>query len=457
MTASSRPSFGGPSDALGCLAAEASRYIAGGVVSLNRKVSPALTFVSGAGSRLRDQEGREYIDYHAAFSPHLLGHNHPEVNQAVKASIDRGDSLFGSGTTAWEVRLARLLCETISSLEQVQIANTGSEGTAHAIRLSRAHTGRDDVILPLGGYNGWHNDVARAVMPTLEQVGPRVSPGQYPFVPGSAGIPADHARHLHVVNFNDLDSIEYVMRRFPTACVLLEPVLQNIGVVPPEPGYLAGVRALCDRYGTVLVFDEVKTGFRAALGGYQELCGVRPDLSVFGKAVASGYPMGVIGGRRKIMQLFCHDDPRRRVLIAGTYNAHPFSTAAAIATIEILRDRRRDIYPRLERLGARIEGGLTGAFRRAGVSAVVSRVGSAFCFYFMDHVPRDWHDILAHHDFDLDRRFRRGMIEQGIYVFPVACKQSSISAAHSEADVDRAIQAAEKVIQGLTAEESGPA
>ena len=212
---------------------DAEKYIAGGVVSLNRKVIPNIVFVRGKGSRIYDAEGKEYIDYHAAFAPHLLGHNDSRINEAVTRVMSGEHSLFGSGTNALEVKLARLLCEAVASLELVQITNTGSEATAHAIRLSRAWTKRDDIILTLGGYNGWHNDVSRAVMPSLAQLGPRVSPGEYPFIPSSAGVPESTRRRVHIVNFNDLESIEYVMKRYPVACVLTEPVLQNVGIVLP--------------------------------------------------------------------------------------------------------------------------------------------------------------------------------------------------------------------------------
>jgi glutamate-1-semialdehyde 2,1-aminomutase len=182
----------------------------------------------------------------------------------------------------------------IPSLELMQITNTGSEATAHAIRLSRAYTGRDDIILMMGGYNGWHNDVARQVMPSLLQTGKRISPGEYPFISLSAGIPAATKQKVHIVNFNDLASVEYIMKKYPVACVLTEPVLQNIGVVLPKASYLQGLYDLCEQYGALCIFDEVKTGFRSGPGGYQQICGVRPHLSVFGKAVANGYPLGVI-------------------------------------------------------------------------------------------------------------------------------------------------------------------
>jgi glutamate-1-semialdehyde 2,1-aminomutase len=429
------------------ISAEAMEFIAGGVVSLNRRVSPQIVFVRAQGSKLYDADGKEYIDYHAAFAPHLLGHNDPTVNQAIRKALDEKWSLMGSGTTPWEVELARLVCRSVPSVDCVQITNTGSEATAHAIRLSRAWTGREDILVMLGGYNGWHNEVARAVMPALDVVGPRVSPGEYRFIPLSAGIPESTRRPVHVVNFNDLASVEYVMRRHPIACVLTEPVLQNIGVIPPQPGFLEGLRNLCSHYGALLVFDEVKTGFRCALGGYQSMAGVRPDLSVFGKAIANGYPLGVIGGRRDVMELFNATEESQRVLIAGTYNAHPLPTAAAITTIRRLM--QDGFFERLDGLGARLQEGLEKQFQEQGVPGTVSRIGSAFCVYFCDHVPVDWHDVLANHDFVFDRRYREALISSGVYHFPAPCKQGSIGAAHTEEDIDRTLAVTRKVLRRL--------
>jgi glutamate-1-semialdehyde 2,1-aminomutase len=431
------------------LAARALESIAGGVVSLNRKTDPPITFVRGFGSRVWDADGNEYLDYHAAFAPHVLGHNDPGVNAAVKAAIDRGDSLTGCGTTTWEIELAEQLRACVPSLERVQIANTGSEATAHAIRLSRAFTDREHVLLTLGGYNGWHNDVARQVMPSLEIVGPRVGPGEYSFIPSSAGIPAGARELVHTVNFNDVESVEWILARYPVACVLTEPVLQNVGVIPPAAGYLSALRRVYDRHGALLVFDEVKTGFRAALGGYQSLCDVRPDLSAFGKAVANGYPLGVIGGRADVMALFDHPDTARRVLIAGTYNAHPVSAAAAIATIDRLRRDGGAIYHDLEAKGAYLQQGLETLFAERSLSVAVSRVGSAFCTYFMDHVPTDWHDLASQHDFDLDRRYRRALLDRGILHFPLPCKQGSISAAHSDEDLSITLEATRGALKSL--------
>ncbi len=429
---------------------QSERFIAGGVVSLNRKTSPHLVFVRAEGSRLVDADGRTYVDYHAAFAPHLLGHHHPEVTEAVHAAIDCGWSLMGSGATPWEGRLAEMLCRSVPSLERVQILNTGSEASNLAIRLSRAHTGREDIVTTLGGYNGWHDEVGRAVMPPLSEIGPRISPGEYPFLPISAGIPASTQRRIHTVNFNDLESVEYVFRNHSIACLITEPVLQNIGVVLPKPGYLEGLRALCDRYGVVLIFDEVKTGFRSALGGYQSVAGVSPDLSLFGKAVANGYPLGVLGGRAEIMDLFGDPDPKKRVLVAGTYNGHPVNVAAAIATLEILSRDGGAIYTRIEAKSARLHNGLEQLFRNAGRVATIGRNASALCPYFMDHAPSDWHDALTHHDFEFDRRFRLGLIEEGIYCFPLPCKQLSVSAVHTDAEIESTLEVAQKVLNRLS-------
>lgn len=421
------------------------RYIAGGVVSLNRKVVPEIVFRRAKGSKLFDEEGHEYIDYHAAFAPYLLGHNDDTVNAAVKQAIDEEYSLFGTGTNALEAQLAKLLCESVPSLDLVQITNTGSEATAHAIRLSRAYTGREHIILTLGGYNGWHNDVSRMVMPTLQHVGQRREKDEYPFLASSAGVPEGVKRQVHVVNFNDLASVEAIMKKYPIACVLTEPVLQNVGVVLPQPGYLQGLVDLCNRYGAVCVFDEVKTGFRSALGGYQEVSGVRPHLSVFGKAVANGYPLGVVGGQRSIMELFDSPDPARKVLIAGTYNAHPVNAAAAIATLKILRDP--SVYARIQATAERLYAGLESLFSAKGIKAVVARNASAFCTYFMDKGPADLHDILENHDFAFDLRLRQEWIRAGIYHIPLACKQGSVSLAHSDADIDRTLEATDTILK----------
>jgi glutamate-1-semialdehyde 2,1-aminomutase len=424
----------------------ASRSIPGGCVSLNRKVTPEIAFTRGQGAYLWDADGNRYTDYHAGFAPYLLGHGDPDVEAAVCAAIRDGWTLAGSGTTPWEAKAADLLRACVPDLERVQFATTGSEATYHALRLSRAHTGKTDVVVMQGGYNGWHDEVACNVMTPLAQIGPRVSRGEYPFAGMSAGMHPDVAGRVHVLNFNDLESVEWAFRTYPVACILSEPILQNIGIVKPRPGYWEGVRELCDRYGVVWVMDEVKTGFRHGVGGWQTRAGLTPDLSVFGKAIANGYPLGAIGGKAEIMDLFAHPDPARRVLIAGTYNGHPMTMAAAIGTMEKLLSREAEIYGHLEALGATMEAGLTELFARHGKTATVVRQGSAFCAYFMPHAPTDWHDIAEHHDMAFDTAYRHALIARGVYHFPTPTKQGSISFAHTEADIAETLRVTAEVL-----------
>jgi glutamate-1-semialdehyde 2,1-aminomutase len=298
-----------------------------------------------------------------------------------------------------------------------------------------------------GGYNGWHNDVSCNLMTPLDVLGPRISPGEYPYVPLGAGVPLDHQKLVHIVNFNDLDSIEYVCQRNSIAALIVEPILQNVGVIKPRAGYLEGLRRLAARYGFILIFDEVKTGFRHGIGGYASIAGVTPDLAVYGKALANGYPIAALGGKKDLMDLFVHPDPLKRVLLAGTYNAHPVPTTAAIATIERLLSGDGYVYRQVESLGERMEKGLKEIFTDLGMCAVVARQGSAFCVYFMDHCPVDWHDLASHHDFNLDQRLRNYLISRGSYVFPLATKQCSISCAHTAQDIDITLQ---HVRDGLT-------
>lgn len=440
MNKSAHPSFND-------LQTEAAKYIAGGVVSLNRKSDPNIIFTRGKGSRIYDINGKEYIDYHAAFAPHLLGHNNPVVNAAVSKIINEEWSLFGSGTNELEIALAKQVCEIIPSVELLQITNTGSEATAHAIRLSRAFTGREDIILMLGGYNGWHNEVARAVMPSFEDIGPRISGSEYRLIPSSAGIPEGTRKKIHIVNFNDLESVEFILKNYPVACVLTEPVLQNIGIVLPKPGYLKELIELCEKHGAICVFDEVKTGFRSALGGYQSIAGVKPHLSVFGKAIANGYPLGIIGGKKEIVGLFDSPDPKKRVLIAGTYNAHPINTIAAITTLNILKDPQ--VYKHIQHTSDKLYDGLEKIFSEKGIRTILSKNASAFCVYFSEQPPSDLHDILLQHDFAFDISYRKALINGGVYHFPVACKQGSVSYAHTNEDIETTLEVTREVLKSI--------
>lgn len=425
------------------------KWIPGGVVSLNRKSAPNICFTKGRGSHVWDIEGNEYIDYQAGFSANFLGHNDPDVDEAVIETIRELPVLMGAGPTILEGQFAELFCECVPTVDKIQITTTGSEATYHAIRIARAATGKDHIIKVQGGYDGWHNDVAANVISALGDVGERVSPGEYPFDALSGGIPESHSALVHIVNYNDLDSVRYVLQKYPVACMILEPVLQNIGIVKPQPGYLEGLRALADENGFLLVFDEVKTGFRHALAGYQGISGVTPDLSTFGKAIANGYPIGVIGGKAVYMDYFIHPERSKRALVAGTYNAHPLVTIAAIATLKKLASPQHRVYEHVYELGQQLEDGLTDILRKYDEPFHIARIGSAFCMYFMDHAPQDFHDMAAHHNFDLDKAFRLKLIESGIFFFPLPVKQASISFAHSIADIEETLEKAKRAAQSV--------
>jgi glutamate-1-semialdehyde 2,1-aminomutase len=423
------------------------KWIPGGVVSLNRKSEPNICFSKGLGSRVWDIEGNEYIDYQAGFAAAFLGHNDQDVNAAVLASINDQSVLMGAGPTDLEGQFAELFCKCVPTAEKLQITTTGSEATYHAMRIARAVTGKDHVIIMQGGYNGWHNDVAGNVISNLQDIGDRVSPGEYPFDSLSAGIPEQHKALVHVINYNDLESVQYIVKRYPTACIILEPILQNIGIVKPQEGYLEGLRKMADDEGFLLIFDEVKTGFRHALGGFQQICGVTPDLSTFGKAIANGYPMGVIAGKAKYMDYFVHPEKEKRVLIAGTFNAHPLTTIAAIATLKKLSSGV--VYEHVEKLGAMFETGLNDILSKYNKPFYVARQGSAFCVYFMDHAPKDFHDIALNNDAAFDKEYRHKLIENGIFNFPLPSKQGSISYAHSVADIEETLEKNKQVLSAL--------
>jgi glutamate-1-semialdehyde 2,1-aminomutase len=420
-------------------------YIPGGVSSTNRVIDPVISFVRGEGAHIWDVHGKRYIDYHAGFAPHFLGHNFRPVNQAVIEILGSGESLFGAGPSVLEGRLAELVCDNIKAVEKVTLLNTGSEGTSLAIRLSRAITGRDHFIVMQGGYNGNHDELACNVFNSIEEIGPRVSPGEYPLRPLGGGTTLEQTHFVHAINFNDLESVRYVCRRYPVAALITEPVLQNIGVVRPQPGYLEGLRALADELGFILIFDEVKTGFRHGIGGYSAISGVIPDLVVYGKAIANGYPLAMIGGKSRYMDYITHPDASKRPFVAGTYNGHPVAVAAAIKTVQYLIANESKIYPAVDALGQRIERGIMEIFAHRGVPACVARQGSAFSFYLMPDVPRDLHDIIRHHDFQKDLQLRRALVDAGVFFVPIATKQCSISCAHTVADIDFTLEQFDRV------------
>ena len=423
--------------------------IAGGVMSLNRVIDPMRTFTRAKGAYIFDDQDKRYIDYHAAFSPYLLGHGDENVDDAVRSTIDRGASLIGAGITPWESEVSELIVDCVPGLEQIQLTNTGTEAVMYALRLARAATGRDDVLIVQGGYNGGTDYVSFNLMDSKDVMQDHTPGTAYPLRPITAGIPEVVQKTVRVVEFNALSAAEMVLSNADVAAFILEPILQNVGIIKPEPGYLQGVRELCDRYGTVLIFDEVKTGFRHGLGGYQNVAGVTPDLSIFGKAVANGYPMGVVGGKESVMRYCTDSDVSRRVMVAGTYNGHPLVVAAAIATLGKLRNREAEIYGKLDTLGQQMESGLEQIFHSRNYPTTVVRQGSAFVVYFMDHAPVNWRDIAIHNHAAYDVGYRKSLIENGVFHFPVTTKQGSISFAHSEADIDQTLVITERVLNRI--------
>ena len=420
-----------------------------GVCSSHRNNPPLRIFERAKGAYMWDHEGRRYIDFHAAFAPMLLGHNDDDVNQAILEGFEQGCSLFGAGVSPWEEQFARLVVESVPSVAKAVPVNSGSEATYLAIRVARASTGRDKVIIMQGGYNGWHNDVAFNLQNPWDDISSYVPGEPMPQLPFTNGMPANQRDNTVVVQYNDLEAVEKAMKTGEVAGIILEPILQNIGLVKPNPGYLKGLRDLCDTHGCVLIFDEVKTGFRYALGGYQSICGITPDLCTFGKAVANGYPMGVVGGTAEFVDYFLNPDPDKYVLVAGTYNGHFVGTLAAIATLTKLRDRGSEIYPHIDGLGARMEAGLTEIWGAKGVPFHITRQGSAWATYLMDREPENWGDIAQGHDAELDMRFRQAAIEAGVYVVPMPTKQWSASFAHTVEDIEKSLEIIAGVVKAL--------
>jgi glutamate-1-semialdehyde 2,1-aminomutase len=426
---------GRPITASGSFAERAVAAIPGGVNSGQRRVPglEKLVVVGTNGATFTDADGHTYTDYHAAFGPPLLGHNDPDVDAAVAATAAEVGNM-GVGVTPVEIELAERLCACIPSLEKVLLTATGSEATFHALRLARTVTGRRHVIKFQGCYHGWHDAVAMNVISPAERVG-----GKDPL---SQGILPEVLDATIVLPFNDADAVERALAEHDVAAVILEPIPHNIGAVLPKAGFLERLRELTTRAGTILVFDEVITGFRHALGGYQEVAGVMPDLTALGKAMANGWPVSALGGRADLMDLFS-TTPGRPAFFAGTFNGHPATSAAALATIEKLE--REPVHEHVFRLGQRARTGLQALYDRLGVPAVVSGFGSIFVSYFLEG-PVERYDDLLRNDVELFVGYRRELMRYGILELPLNLKRSHFSYVHTDADVDRLLEATEAAV-----------
>ncbi|MFI7418572.1 aspartate aminotransferase family protein [Nonomuraea sp. NPDC049684] len=415
------------------LAERARQVIPGGVNSGQRSI-PGLTdlvITHAAGARFRDSQGREFVDYHAAFGPPLLGHNDPDVSAAV-AEAGRTVDLCGVGVTAGEVELAETLVELVPSVEKVLLTSTGSEATFHALRVARAATGRRLVVKFQGCYHGWHDAVSLNVISAPEKVGTHD--------PISTGILPEVLQATLVLPFNDPEAVRRAFAEHgdDIAAVILEPVPHNVGCLLPEQEFLETLRAECTRAGSVLIFDEVITGFRHHLGGWQAICGITPDLTTMGKAIANGYPVGALGGRADLMELFS-SRPGGPAFFAGTYNGHPAVVAAALATLRKLREE--PVHEHVFRLGERIRTGLAEVFASLDIPALVSGYGSVFVGYFMTGPARTYDDLLRN-DANMFIGYRRRLLEHGVFELPLNLKRSHVSYAHTDADADHLLEAA---------------
>ncbi|MFB7919552.1 aspartate aminotransferase family protein [Streptomyces sp. NPDC056061] len=426
------------------LAERARQVVPGGVNSGQRSV-PGLTdlVVTGTdGARFRTADGREYTDFHSAFGPPLLGHNDPDV---ARATAEAGSTLghMGVGVTEGEVLLAEQLTELIPSVEKVLLTSTGSEATFHALRVSRAATGRRLVVKFQGCYHGWHDSVSLNVISAPDKVG-----GHDPI---STGILPEVLEATLVLPFNDSEAVRRTFAEHGSdiAAVIVEPVPHNVGALLPYQEFLTTLREETTRAGSVLIFDEVITGFRHDIGGWQKISGVTPDLTTLGKAIANGAPVGAIGGRADLMDLFS-TRPGAPAFFAGTYNGHPSVVAAALATLRKLREE--PVHEHVFRLGERVRTELTGLYERLGVPAVVTGYGSVFVSYFMSgEAPRTYADLL-NNDASLFVGYRRKLLEHGLFELPLNLKRSHISYAHTDADVDRLIEGTEAAVKAVLAD-----
>jgi glutamate-1-semialdehyde 2,1-aminomutase len=385
-----------------------------------------------AGSRMWDADGNEYIDYVGSWGPMIHGHGHPRVLEAIRRTAEKGTS-FGAATEL-EVQMAELVCAMVPSIEMVRMVNSGTEATMSAVRLARAFTGREKIIKFEGCYHG-HSDSFLI----------KAGSGAMTFsAPDSPGVPAAVAAGTLSAAFNDLASVRslFELNRGEVAAVIVEPVVGNMGCIPPREGFLQGLRDLCDNTGALLIFDEVMTGFRLAPGGAQERYSVRPDLTTLGKIIGGGLPVGAYGGRREIMRMISPEGP---VYQAGTLSGNPLAMAAGLEALSILRDEP-EFYKRLEQKATLLADGLHDAIKAASVAAVYQHVGSMGTLFFTGDPVTDYASALKS-DKAMFGRYFLEMLNQGVYLPPSQFEAAFLSAAHSEDDIAKTVSAHRKALE----------
>nr|WP_314564820.1 glutamate-1-semialdehyde 2,1-aminomutase [uncultured Pseudomonas sp.] len=412
---------------------QAQRHIPGGVNSPVRAFKSVggtpLFFKHAQGAYIVDEDDKRYVDYVGSWGPMILGHSHPDVLEAVRRQLEHGLS-YGA-PTALETTMADLICEIVPSMEMVRMVSSGTEATMSAIRLARGYTGRDTIIKFEGCYHGHSDSLLVKAGSGALTLG----------VPSSPGVPAAFAQHTLTLAYNDLAEVEATLANVgdQIACIIVEPVAGNMNCVPPAPGFLEGLRSLCDQYGVVLVFDEVMTGFRVALGGAQAHYGIRPDLTTFGKIVGGGMPVGCFGGKREIMEKIA---PLGPVYQAGTLSGNPLAMAAGLTTLQLIR--RPGFHAELTDYTTRMLQGLQDRADAAGVPFVTTQAGGMFGLYFSgaeDIVT--FSDVMAS-DSERFKRFFHLMLDGGVYLAPSAFEAGFTSIAHGDEELRITLDAAER-------------
>jgi len=420
------------------LFAAAQKHIPGGVNSPVRAFKSVggtpLFFKHAAGAYVTDEDDKRYVDYVGSWGPMILGHSHPDVLQAVRDQLEHGLS-YGA-PTEMETHMAELVCSLVPSMEMVRMVSSGTEATMSAIRLARGFTGRDSIIKFEGCYHGHSDSLLVKAGSGALTLG----------VPSSPGVPAAFARHTLTLPFNDLEEVEKTLAESgeEIACIIVEPVAGNMNCVPPAPGFLEGLRTLCDRHGVVLIFDEVMTGFRVALGGAQAYYGVTPDLSTFGKIVGGGMPVGCFGGKREIMS---HIAPLGPVYQAGTLSGNPLAMAAGLTTLKLIS--RPGFHDELTAYTSAMLDGLQQRADAAQIPFVTTQAGGMFGLYFSgaDDIVT-FQDVMAS-DAERFKRFFHLMLDGGVYLAPSAFEAGFTSIAHGEAEMKITLDAAERAFAQL--------